>query len=742
MIFGLERIVNIDHREQCRAYALELLDSLNSIDLMAEFTSVQKSCHQQLGDCALSVNAKSLQGFYLDIKKARQIDEEPYHALLSSPVLSAGHEQVLLLQRLTALVLIASISGEMIDTRVNSALRQLRLLAMGLNSCNSSEEVTVSTIPKGVGENGRWLEDLHELMSADNKTMRNRFTPIHRLLKDFIEGTPTNIKHRNPSNSIKEGNRYEGGSKRLVDNTSDVSSLNIYEFKQVTHTDYVNRQEHVADQVAFSRVVDMELIAPEAVRTSLVLQNQRARQIANQLIKNEKRLITAWNQLTPNELRISVKLLLHSLNHGDHSAGLLLLVLLLGISPQEVISSIRNNEKNQARRIGKVAGKYVLDRRIVLPVHEHSDHAAKLVRSSDISVQLPIPEVLISTVLHVYESDNDGKQLLEQLNQHLSLINVQEGTRLTLGRFKLYFTDWLLAESVDTPLIEWFKGVEVTEHSGVYYSQIEKTVLIELYSEFIKHVLPREALKPGLSQANLNTLPFLGSQLFVKTNAVLKLGEHYRERLKCGVASDKDYQRYHNEYTAYTYLILNLATGHRPVRDPFATIKAFSVSTKTVYIQDKDVAGQQSGRVLALPDIAIEQYSEYLKYIEMIHRQYQFTSHNLSEYSKQVLLGEQALLFWLKDEIPLRLKPSNIFNEMKHVFPYPVNWHRHHMRTVLSRRNNETQLIDAFMGHSVFGNETFSAFSGESLGQMNHIADDIQDYLVNTLGLSAIEARV
>jgi len=32
--------------------------------------------------------------------------------------------------------------------------------------------------------------------------MRNRFTPIYRLLADFVEGAPKNVKHRIPTNNI------------------------------------------------------------------------------------------------------------------------------------------------------------------------------------------------------------------------------------------------------------------------------------------------------------------------------------------------------------------------------------------------------------------------------------------------------------------------------------------------------------------------------------------------------------
>tara|TARA_B100001063_G_scaffold241067_1_gene267298 strand:- start:9386 stop:11614 length:2229 start_codon:yes stop_codon:yes gene_type:complete len=741
MIFGLGRISNVDHREQCRAYALELLDTLKSVDLMPEFIAALENCYQQLGDDSPSVNRRALQDFYMDIKRARQIDEEPYHALLSSPVLIAEHEEIVRLHRLTALVLIASISGEMIDTRVSSALRQLRLLAMGLNSSNSGEERAVSVIPMDVGKQDQWLKDLHVLMNLDNKTMRNRFTPIHRLLEDFVKGGPKNVKHRNASNNIREGTKVEAVSRINVDKASDVASIRIHEFRKASHSDCLNTQEHIADQAAFSRIVDMELIAPEAVRASLALQNQRTRQIANQLIKSEKRLITTWNQLTPHGLKVCVKSLLRILKSGNFVAGMLLLVLLTGLSPSALITSIKCKERTQNRRIRKIHGKFVLNRRVGLPAHTQSEHLAKLVRTSDMAVQLPIPKILIPTILHIYESNHDNEVLLDQANCLISEINANEGARVTLNRIKSYFADWLFSESVDTSVIEWFKGSDVTEHSGIYYSQVEKEVLIELYSKFIHHVLPKGSLTSGLSQAKANKLPLAGSHLFIKTDAVLKLGGHFRENLKNCEISGSDFESFHNQYTAYTYLILNLATGHRPVSDPFGTIKAFSISTQTVYIQDKDVAGQQSGRVLALPDVAAEQYNEYLKYIESINRQFQFTNHHLSEYSKQILSGEQALFFWLKDDLPIRLKPSNIFNEMKHVFPYPVNWHRHHMRTTLSQRGNETQLIDAWMGHSTFGNETFSAYSGESIGHMRGIADEIQDYLVNVLSLSVIEAR-
>lgn len=740
MVFDLSRIEEIEHREQCRAYAYELLSSLRSDDLMLEFAEELEDCFKQLAHVSVDLNRDALHKYYKEIKAARKIDQEPFVALLSSPILNVRPKESMQLYRLTALVLIATTSQEMLTSRISSALRQLRLLAAGLNNNNNTEEHVVSLIPKDIGCESGWLNDLHYLMSLDNKFLKNRFTPIHRLLEDFIEGTPKNVKNRSSlSAKVQEGSRIEAVSRITVDSTSDVEHLRIHDFRQIVQTNNVNLQEHIADQTVFSRIVDLELIAPINVRTSLALQNQRTRQIANQLIKNEKRLKTSWNQLTPHELRVGVKSLLGLLESGSHIAGILLFVMMTGLSPPALIRSIKSKDEGQTRRMRKIDGRYVLSRRMFLPVHDQSDRAAKLVRTCDMTVQLPIPQFLISTILRINKSNHDDEELLESANHLISQINALEGTRLTLSRIKLYFTDWLLAESADTAIIEWLTGIEVTEHSAVYYSQIKKEVLIDLYSKYIEHIFPKDALAGGLSHVNENSKALVGSQLFIKADAVLKLGLHFRETLASRVISENDFEVYHNQFTAYTYLILNLSTGHRPVLDPFGTIKSFSISTKTVHIQDKDVSGQQSGRVIALPDLAIEQYGEYLKYIESINRQFQFTNPKLSEYSKGMLSGEHALFFWLKDSQAVRLKPSNIFNEMKHVFPFAVNWHRHHMRTALSMRNNETESINAWMGHSSFGNETYSSNSGASIGQMRAIADDIQDYLVNTLCLSVIE---
>ena len=735
MIFGLERIINIDHREQCRAYAVELLDSLNSVDLISRFSSARESCYQQLGNVDIDVNRVALHGYYKNIQKTHQVRKEPLHALLSYPVMLLEHEKAVSLHRLTALVLIATTSESMIDIRLNHALIQLRLLATDLNSNKTSEESEVSMIPHDFSRHGDWLEDLYRLTNIGN-----RFGPIHRFLEDFVEGTPKNVKNRSSLGAkVQEGSRVEAVSRITVDSTSDVEHLRIHDFRQVVQTNNVNLQEHIADQTVFSRIVDLELIAPAAVRTSLALQNQRTRQIANQLIKNEKRLRTSWNQLTPHEVRVSVKSLLGSLESGSHIAGILLMVMMTGLSPSALIRSIKSKDKGQTRRIHKIDGRYVLSRRMVLPAHGRSAHAARLVRICDLAVQLPLPQFLISTILRINKSDHDDEELLESANHLISQINTLKGTRLTLSRIKLYFTDWLLSESVDTAIIEWLTGIEVTEHSAVYYSQIKKEVLIDLYSKYIQHIFPKNALAGGVSHANENSKALVGSQLFIKADAVLKLGLHFRETLAGRVISQNDFEAYHNQFTAYTHLILNLSTGHRPVLDPFGTIKSFSISTKTVHIQDKDVSGQQSGRVIALPNLAVEQYCEYLKYIESINRQFQFTNEKLSKYAKGVFSGEHALFFWLKDGQAVRLKPNNIFNEMKHVFPFAVNWHRHHMRTALSMRNNETESINAWMGHSSFGNETYSSNSGASIAEMRIIADDIQDYLVNTLCLSVIE---
>lgn len=738
MIFDLNRIEDKDIQAECAAYTRMLLTRLEGKKLNTLFQPLLKNCIEQLNEISScdSFDKNKLIFFHNQIKAGRNIDKEPVHALISSPILNDDYHYSRILNQLIALVLIVSTDSTMIKNRVDSALRQLRLMVYGLNKDDEKEIRAIKSIPENTGEGGDWLDTLNSLMQTSDRVLRNRFTPLHRLLEDFIKSGPKNVKVSRKT-KLLEGEQNESVIRHNMLASSDMKYGKVHRFNRVISTKTIDVNEHRVDQPSFSQYIDIELIAPESIKQSLALQNQRVRQIANQLVRQEKRLISSWNQLTPHELKVLVRSIDFDKNDLNPILNIVCLSLITGMNVTDLIESAGKQKNN--RRIKKTQGQYILERRLSLPIHKQTHEAlSKLVRRSDLIIEIPLPESVASVISNLKSNDFDEIEITEAIDKWLIDLNKRNNTRITLGRIKAHLKDWLIMKSIDIPIIECLTGDDVIDHSGLYYYQLDKSSVLEIYNDYLTAVLPEMASKDEFNPKN--RAPLAGSQLFIKTGAVKQLFNHYQIHLESKISQRCDLEEIHNLFTTYTYLVLNISTGHRPVNDPYNTVNAFSIYTNTLHIQDKDVRGQQSGRVIILPKIAIDQYQYYLEHLKRLRLKLARTGSKLERYANDVLEGQQALFFWLENGIPVRLTPSNIYEQIAAVFPFKLNWHRHHMRTFLGHALIPPQSIDAWMGHSTFGSETFSKYSGSSLSQMNLVADVINNYLVSSLSVYALQS--
>lgn len=738
MISDIKRIENKELQVVCVSYVRWLIRCFDDKALTEGLYSFLNSCLEQLNNISNndSFNKKALNNFHDEIKAGRNIDKEPIHALISSPILNDDYFYSKALNQLIALVLIISTDSTMIKMRVDSALRQLRLMVYGLNKGDEKEIRVIKSIPENIGEDGDWLDSLHKLMQASDKVMRNRLTPIHRILEDFIKRGPKNVKV-NRKAKLKEGESNESVIRHNIQSSSDIKFGKVHRFNRVISSKTIDDNEHRADQPSFGQYIEIELIAPESIKQSLALQNQRVRQIANQLVRQEKRLVSSWNQLTPHELKVLVRSIDFDKNDLNPILNIVYLSLITGINVTDLIESCGKQKNN--RKIKKAQGQYILERSLSLPIHKQTHEAlSKLVRLSDSIIEIPLPESVASVISNLKCNDFDVIEITEAIDKWLLDLNKRNKTRITLGRIKSHLKDWLIMKSIDTPIIECLTGDDVIDHSGIYYYQLDKSAVLKIYNEYLTTVLPKIASKDEFNSKNRT--PLVGSQLFIKTSAVKQLFNHYQIHLESKIAQHFDLEAIHNLFTAYTYLVLNISSGHRPVNDPYNTVNAFSIYTSTLHIQDKDVRGQQSGRVIILPKIAIDQYQYYMEHLTRLRLKLARTGSKLNRHVNDVLEGQQALFFWLENGAPVRLTPSNTYEQIAAVFPFKLNWHRHHMRTILGHALIPPQLIDAWMGHSTFGNETFSKYSGSSLSQMNLVADVINNYLVSNLSVYALQS--
>jgi len=74
----------------------------------------------------------------------------------------------------------------------------------------------------------------------------------------------------------------------------------------------------------------------------------------------------------------------------------------------------------------------------------------------------------------------------------------------------------------------------------------------------------------------------------------------------------------HNAYSTYCVILLMHLTCHRPVRDPFWTKKHINIEDGLILINDKAVDNNREFRLVSLPELAVEQLTEYWQYLHAL----------------------------------------------------------------------------------------------------------------------------
>lgn len=78
--------------------------------------------------------------------------------------------------------------------------------------------------------------------------------------------------------------------------------------------------------------------------------------------------------------------------------------------------------------------------------------------------------------------------------------------------------------------------------------------------------------------------------------------------------------QFHNTFTAYTLMMLTIATASRTSAARFSRITDFMENFRWVFVSDKDNASYRGARLLYLPQLVAEQFVLYLQHLEYFER--------------------------------------------------------------------------------------------------------------------------
>ena len=431
----------------------------------------------------------------------------------------------------------------------------------------------------------------------------------------------------------------------------------------------------------------------------------------------QSRAKSIWSWLTTAERAHLVATCLEKFKN-QHSPDILFhleffLSLLFGRSIEELREIERNDSPSiyskQTTWWSYVDGRFHLCFKPGLPEHRPRDKFEGLL--ADLSIEplrLRVPEELNNLVAD-YINSMDRRLSDHQRSRQLWSAMWKDWPRTpSLGRVKDELFHSVMARKHDAAATGHIVGHTPRENPAVYYSSIRADELAREHADIGLNLV-------GADDTYRPAKGYVGSEIVAHREFLedlfLVLRKDLKRRRK---AAQLDIQAFHNSYVAVTFLVLSLATAHRPVRAPFQNMRDFDLVGQWLFIDDKQVRHIGASRIVPLTDLAIEQFEAYRRHLSVLATKLADPGGPIGQGIAEALSGEDFLLFFWEDAGPAIVTPGKLKQHLAEIYPMPLNWARHFWRTALRGRVSD-EAMNALMGHTELAGAPFCEGSGLSL---------------------------
>ncbi len=599
--------------------------------------------------------------------------------------------------------------------------------------------------------------------------VKSRLYPLRRIIEDIVENKLKNLR----SSTSRESQRASGQILEptthspidiqsavpvveKVDNITTVVKKPRVDDSEAVYTEFgeflgdasqsaVERIEFHADNAPTKTFVSVQtdVTAPASLRHSAMLSAMRAQTVASQIERREKRLTTSLSCLTGLEIAALKKALSQSEESKQIETLLLHLMLTTGRRLEQILQA------KQLSRVSEYTGfgdAYIISEygdwswlyRPKLPQHTLDSNFSKVVDQQASTVVLSLPRLSedqhrLQARLPAYSDE-----LKTSLDSFVSDINRAHNTRLTVSRVADFLNFFLHQRGVDDVLIALIIGDPAVQPAGLYYQQYNNEHILQAYKTFTNTIFSAST-SHLLADESDGKMLLGGSQLMVKEPVISLLFDHLKDSIK----SKDGLVSFHNALTYYVLHLLNMTTGHRPVKHPFDDLNSIDLINGKIFISDKESRQtRSSARTLVLPEIAVKQIQLYITHLKAIKQTLHSLNPEVANFVDQAISAEAPFLFLLKENssgdygVQL-ITPKIVQAHVQSVFKLPLNWHRHFLRTFLANQQVNGEVIDSWMGHAKLGQEGYTRFSGLSIKDLQTVAQLIEDKL-QSLKISAV----
>lgn len=308
-------------------------------------------------------------------------------------------------------------------------------------------------------------------------------------------------------------------------------------------------------------------------------------------------------------------------------------------------------------------------------------------------------------------------------------------------------------------------------HTQLFYTRIKEQIIYSKFAEFWDHRLNALALSNSAFHG-LNIWPrlederYIGSALIPQKNSIKKIIHALQNTMKTQSTSGlEDIFNYHQTYTIYTMVFLSYATGYRGVHQLLPSWRLISEDYKWLAISDKDDLDSSHTRLTFLTPLIRQQLQHYHNHLNAllskilqvdfyfyqqlinIFRDWQFKLDYRTS-TERLVMDEtlQGAFFTIDAEkkaihsISLNYFFDHLKKEQR--IELPANGGRHLLRTEALSAGIPSDLLDAFLGHFIYGKEPHSVYSALDISEIEQGMEHFLEQHLKSLGFSVIKSKL
>jgi hypothetical protein len=354
--------------------------------------------------------------------------------------------------------------------------------------------------------------------------------------------------------------------------------------------------------------------------------------------------------------------------------------------------------------------------------------AEVLVGAAPSILELQLPDFMRGPILKLADALAKRGVTSGEIGQALAAMSFRETRSISETDVQCLLRNTLRRAGLDEAVCGHITGDDPQTVTAMHYASLEAGQIQEAYNVALSELLKQPVSTPArFSEARI------GSPVAVKNAKIQRLYESMHEMLAAEKSdlSPEGIAGFHNMYVSFVTGSLSLMTGYRPVRNPFEQRVDFDPRRRLLYICDKRLRTTAGDRYIPVPEKFVEQFEALKRHLEVLAVTPPFNRPAISDACKNALADSGPLLFMINEEGTGRgisvMRPAlqkETFGSDE-VWPLPLNWGRHVMRTRFVGLRKE--LSNAFMGHANPGAEPFANHSAMSMVDLEELRKQLDE---------------